>query len=135
MPIVLNLKKFKAIMNDLFTKSTKKVTSSPVHRPTNISWTSGLSQISAIEAAMINAEVKSAEMNYKKKFSMSPSLSSSPKDLIMAGGRQDINYFESNKRTNPLHIDDYVLNDDPNPEVIVKNSKQTLNYVQEYAIR
>jgi hypothetical protein len=34
-----------------------------------------------------------------------------------------------------LPINDYIINEDKNPEIIIKNSKKQLEYIQELAIR
>jgi hypothetical protein len=116
-------------MAHLYSKKNTKKTSSPVHRPSNESWMSGLSQVSAIEAAILNAEDMPTEINRNKEFST--------KELIIAGGERNmvLDDYETSKWMGPLPIDSYLLNDDPNPKLIVKKSKQTLNYVQEYGIR
>ena len=113
-------------MSVLSPKRIKKITSSALL--SNKSWASGLSQISAIEAAILNAEDMPAKIDNDE---------TSSRKFILAGGESGlvVNDSETVKWTGPLPIDSYLLNDDPNPELIVKKSKQNLIYVQEYAIR
>jgi hypothetical protein len=114
----------------------KQVTSSM--KSSHASLASGFSGISAIEAAILSAEESPAELESNHNLTMYEKDGGRDDDwIIIAGGERGkiVNRSEVSKWTGPQPIDSYLLNDDPDPEVIVKKSNQVVNYVQDFTIR
>ena len=112
----------------------KQITSST--KSSHASLASGFSGISAIEAAILSAEETPAELESNHQY-MFMNEKDGDDGIIIAGGERGkiVNRSEVSKWTGPQPIESYLLNDDPDPEVIVKKPTQVVNYVQDFTIR
>ena len=82
---------------------------------------SGLSQISEIEKAILSKDHFPLDLTDNQD-------SNTDKNIW-------INKSSTSKWDGPIPLHDYPLYDDPEPHIVLKKTKESINYVQEFAIR